>query len=87
MNKRTFLSILGYFSIFVSVFLLLTMYVPFFFLFLFFGLVALALADILKGQKEILDYIHAQNNPSVELSQEEKQRLKDKVVVNWEQKA
>ncbi|HAM62759.1 MAG: hypothetical protein A2Y20_07655 [Firmicutes bacterium GWF2_51_9] len=84
MNKRTFLTILGYLSIVVSFFLLFTMYIPFFFLFFFFGLVSLALSDILKGQKEILEYIHSQYNPPVELSPEEKQRLKDKVVTGFQ---
>ena len=86
MNKRTFLSILGYLSIVASIVLFLSAF-EFFYLFFFFGVISIALADIMKGQREILEYIHSQNNPHVELSLEEKQRIKDKVVVNRDQKA
>lgn len=81
MNKRTFLTILGYLSIVASIVLFLSA-LEFFYLFFFFGVISIALADILKGQKEILVYIHSQNNSSVELNPEEKIRLKNKVVIN-----
>lgn len=86
MNKRTFLTILGYLSIVASIVLFLSA-LELFYLFFFFGVISIALADIMKGQREILEYIHSQNNPHVELSPEEKQRIKDKVVVNRDQKA
>lgn len=86
MNKHTILAILGYLSIVASIVLFLSA-LEFFYLFFFFGVISIALADVLKGQKEILEYIHSQNNPNVQLSPEEKQRIKDKVVVNWDQKA
>ena len=80
MNKRTFLSILGYVSILSSAVLFLSAFENFYFLF-FFGVISIALVEVLKGQKEILEYIHSQNNPYVELSSEEKQMLLDKVPI------
>ncbi|MHC1735739.1 MAG: hypothetical protein AB9921_08755 [Erysipelotrichaceae bacterium] len=80
MNKHTILAIFGYLAILFGIILVLGNYAYFYIFFFFFGVLSLAISEVLKGQKEILDYIHAQNNPSLELTPEERQRLKDKIV-------